>query len=77
MSLRLRTPIRLRRSWRAERRGRHFDHDAASSLSRDNDELIAMIEQMLADAFAQDQLRSAVLKQIQIAAARWSIALLE
>ena len=47
--------------------GRHFDHDAASSLSHDNAELIAMTERMLADAFAQGQLRSSELKQIQIA----------
>ena len=47
--------------------GRTFDHDAAATLSRDNAELIAMTEQMLADAFEKGQLRSGELKQIQIA----------
>jgi hypothetical protein len=35
-------------------------------LSRDNAELIALTEQMLADAFEKGQLRSGELKQIQI-----------
>jgi AcrR family transcriptional regulator len=47
--------------------GRHFDHDRAAALSRDNAELIALTEQMLADAFEKGQLRSGELKQIQIA----------
>jgi AcrR family transcriptional regulator len=46
--------------------GRHFDHDGAAALSRDNAELIALTEQMLADAFEKGQLRSGELKQIQI-----------
>src|ERR1700756_4383909 len=45
--------------------GRHFDHDRAAALSRDNAELIALTEQMLADAFEKGQLRSGELKQIQ------------
>jgi AcrR family transcriptional regulator len=47
--------------------GRYFDHDGAAALSRDNAELIALTERMLADASAQGQLRSADLKQVQIA----------
>jgi AcrR family transcriptional regulator len=47
--------------------GRHFDHDAAAALSRDNAELIALTERMLADAFEKGQLRQADLKQVQIA----------
>ena len=46
--------------------GRTFDHDGAAALSRDNAELIALTEQMLADAFEKGQLRSGELKQIQI-----------
>jgi AcrR family transcriptional regulator len=46
--------------------GRHFDHDRATALSRDNAELIALTKQMLADAFEKGQLRSGELKQIQI-----------
>src|SRR6202011_4424776 len=37
--------------------GRYFDHDKATELSRDNSEVIGMTERMLADAFAQGQLR--------------------
>lgn len=47
--------------------GRHFDHDGAKAVSRDNAELIALTERMLADAHAQGQLRPADLKQVQIA----------
>jgi AcrR family transcriptional regulator len=47
--------------------GRHFDHDGAAELSRDNAELIAMTEDMLADAFAQGQLRPADRKTVLIA----------
>ena len=47
--------------------GRHFDHDGAAALSRDNDELVAQTERVLADAFARGQLRVADLKQVQIA----------
>jgi AcrR family transcriptional regulator len=47
--------------------GRYFDHDGAAELSRDNAELIAMSERLLAEAFAQGQLRRADLKTIQIA----------
>jgi AcrR family transcriptional regulator len=47
--------------------GRHFDHDAAAALSRDNNELIALTEQMLADASAAGGLRAADLRAVQIA----------
>jgi AcrR family transcriptional regulator len=47
--------------------GRYFDHDGAAELSADNAELIAMSERLLAEAFAQGQLRRADLKTIQIA----------
>jgi AcrR family transcriptional regulator len=47
--------------------GRHFDHDAATALSQDNNELIAMTERMLADAVAAGGLRAADLKAVQIA----------
>jgi AcrR family transcriptional regulator len=47
--------------------GRHFDHDAAAAISRDNAELIALTEQMLADASAAGSLRAADLKAVQIA----------
>jgi AcrR family transcriptional regulator len=47
--------------------GRSFDHDGAAALSRDNAELIALTERMLAEAFEKGQLRSADLKQVQIA----------
>jgi AcrR family transcriptional regulator len=47
--------------------GRHFDHDGTSAVSRDNAEVVALTERMLADAFAQGQLRSADLKRIKIA----------
>jgi AcrR family transcriptional regulator len=47
--------------------GRHFNHDGATDLSRDNAELIATTERLLADAFAQGQLRPADLKTVQIA----------
>jgi len=46
---------------------RLFDHDAAAAISRDNAELIALTERTLADAFAARQLRTADLKQVQIA----------
>jgi AcrR family transcriptional regulator len=51
--------------------GRHFDHDRAGELSRDNAELIALTERMLVDALAQDQLRGQLrpsdLKRLRIA----------
>jgi AcrR family transcriptional regulator len=47
--------------------GRYFDHDSAAELSRDNVELIGMLERILAEAFAVGQLRIADLKQVQIA----------
>ena len=47
--------------------GRHFDHDAATGVSRDNAELIALTEQMLAEASAAGSLRAADLKAVQIA----------
>jgi AcrR family transcriptional regulator len=47
--------------------GRLFDHGAAAGLSRDNAELIGMSGQMLADAFAQGQLRISDLKRAQLA----------
>jgi AcrR family transcriptional regulator len=46
---------------------RLFDHDKAAAISRDNAELIALTEQTLAEAFAAGQLRTADLKQVQIA----------
>src|ERR1700692_1343316 len=47
--------------------GRFFDHGKAAELSRDNAELIGMTERLLAEAFAQGQLRSADLKTVHIA----------
>jgi AcrR family transcriptional regulator len=47
--------------------GRYFDHDKAGELSRDNAELIAMTERLLAEAFALGQLRVDDLKLVQIA----------
>ena len=47
--------------------GRHFNHDRAADLSRDNAELIGMTGRLLADAFAAGQLRVTDLKQVQIA----------
>jgi AcrR family transcriptional regulator len=46
---------------------RLFDHDQAAGVSRDNSEVIDMIGQTLAEAFAQGQLRPVDLKQVQIA----------
>jgi AcrR family transcriptional regulator len=46
---------------------RYFDHAGAVELTRDNAELIAMTERLLAEAFAQGQLRSADLKTVQTA----------
>jgi AcrR family transcriptional regulator len=47
--------------------GRHFDHDGAAALSRDNAELIALTERMLTEAFKKGQLKRVDLKQVQIA----------
>jgi AcrR family transcriptional regulator len=47
--------------------GRLFQHEKAAGLSRDNAALIAISEQLLADASRQGLLRSAELKQILIA----------
>jgi AcrR family transcriptional regulator len=47
--------------------GRTFDHDRATDLSRDNAELIALSQRMLAEASARGQLRSTDLKAVQIA----------
>ena len=47
--------------------GRLFDHDGAATVSRDNSELIAMTERLLAEAFAKGALRISDLKQVQIA----------
>jgi AcrR family transcriptional regulator len=47
--------------------GRYFDHDGAAELSRDNSELIAMAERMLAEAFAKGVLRTGELKPVLIA----------
>jgi AcrR family transcriptional regulator len=47
--------------------GRHFDHDAAAALSRDNAELVALTERTLAEASEKGQLKPADLKQVQIA----------
>ena len=46
---------------------RFFDHDKEAGVSQDNAELIDLTERTLAEAFAQGQLRSADLKQVQIA----------
>src|SRR5258708_34200850 len=46
--------------------GRYFDHNQAVGLSRDNAEVIGMTEGTLAETFAQGQLRSSDLKQVQI-----------
>jgi AcrR family transcriptional regulator len=46
---------------------RTFDHDRATELSRDNAELIGATERLLAEAFAQGQLRAADPKNVQIA----------
>jgi hypothetical protein len=46
---------------------RFFDHDKATGVSQDNAELIELTERTLAEAFALGQLRSADLKQVQIA----------
>ncbi|WP_342739313.1 TetR/AcrR family transcriptional regulator [Bradyrhizobium sp. B117] len=47
--------------------GRYFAHGSSTELTRDNAELIALTEQMLAEAASQGLLRSADLKRIQIA----------
>jgi len=47
--------------------GRYFDHDGAANLSRDNAELIGMIERMLAQALAAGALRTSELKPVLIA----------
>jgi AcrR family transcriptional regulator len=47
--------------------GRWFDHGGSAELSRDNAELIAMTERLLAEAFASGALRVADLQQVQIA----------
>jgi AcrR family transcriptional regulator len=47
--------------------GRHFDHDAAGAVSRDNAELIALTEKMLGEASAAGSLRAADLKAVLIA----------
>src|SRR5581483_11011485 len=47
--------------------GRHFDHDGAAGLSRDNAELIALTERLLTEAFARGQLKPTHPKQVQIA----------
>ncbi len=47
--------------------GRHFNHDRAADLSRDNAELIGMTGRLLAEASAAGQLRVVDLKQVQLA----------
>ena len=47
--------------------GRYFAHGSSPELTRDNAELIALTEQMLADAAAQGLVRAADIKRIQIA----------
>ena len=47
--------------------GRYFAHGSSAELTRDNAELIALTERMLADAAEQGLLRSVDLKRIQIA----------
>jgi AcrR family transcriptional regulator len=48
--------------------GRFFDYDKATDLVRDNAAVIGTVERTLAEAFAQDQLRTVDLRQLQIAA---------
>jgi AcrR family transcriptional regulator len=47
--------------------GRYFDLNHAGGLTRDNAELIALTERMIADAAAHGQLRALDLKEVQIA----------
>lgn len=47
--------------------GKYFSHDQSEALREDNDELIAMTEQLLTDALEQGQLRSSDLRVIKIA----------
>ncbi|WP_246776338.1 TetR/AcrR family transcriptional regulator [Bradyrhizobium sp. CCBAU 53351] len=47
--------------------GRYFVHGSSAELTRDNAELIALTEGILADAAEQGLLRSADLKRIQVA----------
>lgn len=46
---------------------RFFDHDSSPEVSRDNNELIGLTGRTLEEASARGQLRSADLKQVQIA----------
>jgi AcrR family transcriptional regulator len=46
---------------------RFFDHDKSADVSRHNNELIGLTGRTLAEAFAKGQLRSADLRQVQIA----------
>jgi AcrR family transcriptional regulator len=48
--------------------GRFFDYDKATDLVRDNAGVIGTVERTLAEALAQDQLRTVDLKQLQVAA---------
>jgi AcrR family transcriptional regulator len=47
--------------------GRYFAHDSSAELTRDNAELVALTERMLAEAAEQGLLRPADLKRILIA----------
>jgi AcrR family transcriptional regulator len=47
--------------------GRYFDLNDAGELTRDNAELIALMERMLTDAASRGQLRTLDLKDVQIA----------
>lgn len=47
--------------------GRYFSHGSSAELTRDNSELIALTEGILAEAAEQGLLRPADLKQVQIA----------
>ncbi|WP_234679898.1 TetR/AcrR family transcriptional regulator [Bradyrhizobium monzae] len=47
--------------------GRYFAHGSSAELTRDNDELVALTERMLAEAAEQGLLRSTDLKRILIA----------
>ncbi|WP_298885081.1 TetR/AcrR family transcriptional regulator [uncultured Bradyrhizobium sp.] len=47
--------------------GRYFAYDSSAELTRDNAELVALTERMLAEAASQGLLRSADLKRILIA----------
>jgi AcrR family transcriptional regulator len=47
--------------------GRYFDHATSGDVTRDNTEVIGLVEAALAEAFARGQLRARDLKLVQIA----------